>query len=57
MSYLRFSRRMGEYRLCDSESACAVTRYKRRIPASEVALYIVGVVGIITALVFNQFGA
>jgi len=53
---LRFSRRMGDSYPFGAEYGCAVTRYERRVPLHEKVLYVVGAVGFVAALVFNNFG-
>lgn len=40
-----------------ARDACAIHAFKRRMPASEKCLYIVGVIGVIAAIAFNNFGA
>lgn len=58
MNQTRFSRRMGEHFPYGAEYGCSITRFaKSRIPAHEWALYIVGAVGAVAAIVFNNFGA
>jgi hypothetical protein len=57
MNQTRFSRRMGEHYPYGAEYGCAITRHASKHRAADWALYIVGVIGAIAAIVFNNFGA
>jgi len=47
MTPLRFSRRMFDQHPGDAQYACSVTRFKRRMPASEIALYLIAAVAVV----------
>ena len=54
---LRFSRRMGDSYPFGAEYGSAITRYERlRMPLHEKVLYVVGAIGFIAALAFNNLG-
>ena len=52
----RFSRRMGEQYPFGAEYGAAITKYERvRTPLSDKVLFVVGVIGVIAALAFNNW--
>ena len=55
MNQTRFSRRMGEHYPYGAEYGCAITRHASKTRAADWALYIVGAIGFVAAIVFNNY--